>query len=219
MKTVQIKVAGFFESHPEATEVHEALGVLFTDKEKANTYLAGVAGRMVTTHTREGVNYERESDRIRHEVLLQENVVSEKHLAYENSPVMEKEQAMSEWKKEEGKLAELNNRLGKQVELESKEERISRENKKPSTDDLKKPELTKEEFGAAISAQQAIVDGNEKLIAVSKGKKKEKAEKVQQDEIVRLEKMKTEFAEKFPAEDGTGSNAGSDATTGSGDNE
>lgn len=50
---LQAKIKEFFDSNPEASEVHSALGVLFTDKGKAQTYLGGVKGQEVETHTRE----------------------------------------------------------------------------------------------------------------------------------------------------------------------
>jgi hypothetical protein len=47
------KIIEFFNTHPDATEVHSALGVLFTDKEKAEAYLGGVPHGKVETITRE----------------------------------------------------------------------------------------------------------------------------------------------------------------------
>lgn len=202
MQKIQEKVAEFFASHPDATEVHEALGVLFTDKEKATKYLAGVAGRMVTTHGREGLNFERESDRLRHEIMNQENLVGQKHIEFEATPPAEKQQAMSAWEKESRKLDDLKSRLAKQVELEGKEERIAK-SKKEHTGDIVKKEKSKEELEAAISAQEAIVETNEKMIATMTGQKKKKALKAQEDETKLLEQLKDELVKRFPAEEVT----------------
>jgi len=51
---MQTKVNEFFATHPDVTEVHAALGVLFTDKEKAASYLGGVIGKQVETFARPG---------------------------------------------------------------------------------------------------------------------------------------------------------------------
>ena len=50
---IQKKVKQFFETHPTATEVHVALGVLFVEPEKANKYLAGTQNQKVQTITKE----------------------------------------------------------------------------------------------------------------------------------------------------------------------
>lgn len=52
---LQKKVNEFFENNPEATEVHSALGKLFTDKEAAQKFLGGVQGHTVATHTRPAI--------------------------------------------------------------------------------------------------------------------------------------------------------------------
>src|SRR4051794_11437359 len=49
------KLKEFFQSRPEATVVFVALGVLFTDIEKATAYLGGVEKQTVATYTREDV--------------------------------------------------------------------------------------------------------------------------------------------------------------------
>lgn len=199
MSKIQAKVAEYFATHPEANEVYEALGVLFTEKPKAEKYLSGVAGRMVTTHTREGINYERESDRLKHEIMQQENLIEEKRLAYEAATSVEKEQAMSEWRKQDKKLEELKHRLEKQLALESKEELIAKHKKADSEKAFEKtPELSKEQLLAKISSQQAVVDANAQLIETLKGKPKQKAQKVQKDEIAMLEKLQAELNERFP---------------------
>lgn len=51
---VEKKLTEFFETHPEATVVFVALGVLFTDLEKANTFCGGTSDKPVT-FTREQV--------------------------------------------------------------------------------------------------------------------------------------------------------------------
>lgn len=48
----------FFDTHPEHTEVHEALGVLFIDKEAADNYMGGVTGHEVKMHVRPVVETE-----------------------------------------------------------------------------------------------------------------------------------------------------------------
>jgi hypothetical protein len=45
-------VKEFFDTHPGCDEVHEALGYLFTDKDKADEMLGGVTGEIVFTHHR-----------------------------------------------------------------------------------------------------------------------------------------------------------------------
>jgi len=45
-------VKNFFDTHPEAAEVHEALGVLFTSKEDADQFCAGT-GKVPVTHARQ----------------------------------------------------------------------------------------------------------------------------------------------------------------------
>lgn len=198
MKLIQNKVAEFFESHPKTNEVYEALGVLFTEKERADKYLAGVAGRMVTTHTRDGVVFERESDGLRHKIMEQENKVAAKHLEYEAAPPMAKQQAMSEWQKELKKVDELKARLEKQLTLESKDEKIAKE-QKPAPEGLKVPVLTAEQLTAKISAQQAIVDGNEALIPKLTGTKLKSAKNVQKQEVSLLEALKKQLDELPPA--------------------
>lgn len=47
---MQKKLNNFFATHPEATEVYTALGVLFTDPEKAKQFLRGVHGQEVIKH-------------------------------------------------------------------------------------------------------------------------------------------------------------------------
>lgn len=197
--TTAEKIKAYFEENPSATEVHEALGKLFADKEKAQGYLSGVSGRIVTTHTKDGINYERESDRIRHEIMLQENKVAAAGVAYENAAYTDKETAMSGWNKEKSVLQQLNHRLQKQLALEAKEELISKEETtlKP---DLKKPELTVEELEAKIKAQVKIVEANEKLIATMTGNKKKTAVKAQAAEVALLESLSAELEQKKSAE-------------------
>lgn len=50
---IQKKVTEFFGTHPEATEVHVALGVLFVEPDKANQYLAGTQNQTVQTITKD----------------------------------------------------------------------------------------------------------------------------------------------------------------------
>jgi hypothetical protein len=52
---MQKQVTDFFEKHPEATEVHEALGYLFSNKEDAEKYIGGT-NRQVITHTKDSVS-------------------------------------------------------------------------------------------------------------------------------------------------------------------
>lgn len=199
MSKIQEKVAEFFASHPDATEVYEALGVLFTDKERAQKYLAGVAGRMVTNHSREGLTFERESDRIRHDIMNQENLVNQKHIDYDVATSVDKEQAMSAWEKENRKLDDLKARLVKQVEMENKEERIAKQKKAEGVKPTFVKEKTKEQLEAAISAQVAIVETNYKMIETIKSKAKRiKAEKAQADEIQLLDQLRDELARRFP---------------------
>ena len=174
MSKILEKVAAFFESHPDATVVYEALGVLFTEKEKAEKYLAGVAGRMVTNHTRDGVNFERESDRIRHDIMNQENVVNQLHVEYENAPMAEKQQAMSSWESASRKLDDLKARLEKQIRLESKEEQIAKSQKAVPEKELVKKPRTREQLIADISSQVATIATNEELISTMRGGKKRK---------------------------------------------
>lgn len=214
MSKIQEKVAEFFASHPDINEVYEALGVLFTEKEKAQKYLAGVAGRMVTAHGREGLNFERESDRIRHEIIIQENLVGQKHIDYEATPIAEKQQAMSAWEKETRKLEELKARLVKQENLEAKEELIEKNKKAENPKVAENNPRTKEQLLSDISAQQVIVDTNEKMIAKMTDAKKKKAEKAQKDEVKLLDQLKEEFAKRFPAEENSGGGAEEDAGDG-----
>lgn len=43
----------FFGENPEATEAYEALGVLFSEKEKADAFMGGVHGVSIRTHVKE----------------------------------------------------------------------------------------------------------------------------------------------------------------------
>lgn len=224
MKKIEQAVAEYFESNRGETIVHEALGKLFpaAEKEKAEKYLAGVVGRMVTTHSREGLQYERNSDKLRHEVYEQENEVEKKRIAYELAPPVEKEQAMSEWIKEKAKLENMRYLLDKQIQLEAKEELIAKSEKPTNLADLERKPLTAEELIAKISAQEAIVEANEMLLPKIKGKAKiAAAEKAQAGEIKLLEDLKAQL-EKLqqaapevindPAEQSTGGDESASVT-------
>ena len=188
----QERVADFFATHPQADECFEALGKVFADKDKAQAYLAGVAGRLVTTHSRDGITFERESDNLKHQIGQQQNVINTAQLAYENAPANYKEQAMGEWNAAREVLRKLESRLDKQLIMEEKDELLAKEDK-PQTTSFENKELSIEELTAKISSQQATVDTNEKLIKKMPAAKKKAAQKKQEAEIKFLEKLKADL--------------------------
>jgi hypothetical protein len=192
-QNTQERIAEFFESHPDATECFEALGKVFSEKDKAEKYLAGVAGRFVTTHSREGQSFERESDRLKFEMGEQENVINEKQLAFENAGGMDKQPAMGEWDAAKKKLTQLQSRYEKQLSLEEKEELLAKDDKEIVMPVVKK-EATVEELQTAVNNQQQIVDSNAKLIKkMPDGKKKKNAEKAQLAEVKKLKALEDEL--------------------------
>lgn len=200
--TTAEKVQNFFNEHSDATEVHEALGKLFSEKEKAQRYLAGVSGRMVTTHTREGVNYERVSDELYQQIVDQENLVGKRQIAYEEAPPIEKEKAMGEWKAAQDKLAHLKARYEKQLRVEEKDELLAKEEKPTSIPDLNY-DPTLEELQKAVESQEIIVReykaiaGNEKL---SRSRKKG-AEKAVEEAEAKLQELLKQLENKQAEED------------------
>lgn len=50
----QKKVDEFFQSHPDANEVHFALGYLFPEKDRAESFIAGTKDQRVITFFRDG---------------------------------------------------------------------------------------------------------------------------------------------------------------------
>lgn len=176
MNKTQERVDEFFTSHPDATECFEALGKVFAEKDKAQQYLAGVAGRYVTTHTKGGITFERESDDLRYQISQQNNVINDKHHAYENATAIDKQASMGEWNAAKEVLYQLEKRLDKQLALEEKDELLAKE-EKPATEKDLKENYSVEELIAKVSSHQAIVDGNVKLIAAAKGAQKTKLKK------------------------------------------
>lgn len=135
----------FFESHPEANEVHEALGRLFLDKSKATSFLAGVPGKVVTTYTREGAQYAKKSEAIAAAIREQETVVDKCEVAYHEGEGVNKEQLMSLWKKEQFKLQQLHHEL----------KRMLREEEKDAALEKKQPEeQLGEEFNITLGEQK-----------------------------------------------------------------
>lgn len=212
MKGIQDKVKEFFSTRPTVTECYEALGRIFGDKDKAQKFLSGVAGRYVTTHTREGMNFERESDNLKHQIAQQNNLINEKHKAYEIASATDKEKEMGEWNKAQADLLKLQQRLEKQLDLEQKEE-LSKKEEKPAPEGIEKPVYTAADLKVKVSNQQAIVDSNEKLIATLTGKKKTRAEKVQQDEVALLNDLKDQLEEAIAEEAGAEETNASGAKT------
>lgn len=192
MKSIQEKVAEFFAPRPDVNECYEALGRIFADKDKATKFLAGVAGRYVTTHTRDGVTFERESDRMKVDITKQNNVINDKHNAYEQASATNKESAMGEWNKAKDVLNKMQQRLDKQIALEEKEELIAKEAKSFPTE-LKIPDLSAADLLKKVSAQQAIVDTNDQLIKKAAGDKKVKAQRVQKNEIKKLNDLQAQL--------------------------
>ncbi len=188
----QERIKEYFDTHPDATECYEALGKVFAEKEKAQKYLAGVAGRCVTTHSREGLEFERESDRMQHEIYQQENHVNDMHLAYENATSIDKQAAMGQWVAAKETLHKMNSRLEKQLILEEKDELLAKE-EKPVPENLTKKELSAEELRAKVSSQQQIVNTNEKLIPKMTKAKQKTAKKTQASEIKLLEQLKADL--------------------------
>ncbi len=178
MKTLE-RVAEYFASHPEAKECYEALGKVFAEKEKAQAYLGGVAGRLVTTHSKgDGQSFERESDRLRYEIAQQNNVINDKHLAYENATAIEKEQFMGEWNAAKQVLLKLEHRLYNQLSMEEKDELLAKEDKNENT--VVNPELTVDQLKEKVAVQQVIVDSNIELVNAAPKNKKAKIEKAAQ---------------------------------------
>ncbi len=191
------KVKNYFESHPDATEVYEALGVLFGEKERAEKFLKGVAGRFVTTHTPTDIVFEKVSQEIRQEIINQEHVVNAKQLAYEDAAGVDKEKVMNDWHTEKTKLERLHVKYDKQVQIEDKDELIAKEDKetgirKPLTADEVKVKITAQEL--IVAATQAIID-NKKIVA----KKRKDAEKVLAKEKAKLKKLNADLV-KLEAE-------------------
>jgi hypothetical protein len=186
---LQEKIQHFFDTHPDINIVYSALGVLFTDKEKANKYLAGVAGRAVTIHTREGITHEKVSDEIFYKIAEQENKVNELEIAYQQAPATSKEKAMSDWKFAQELLAQMKRALSKQIKVEEKDEQIAKTEKEgPVT----KKTLTEEDYRVKIEAKKKMIEATETILSNPKlkpGKKKD-AEKVlarQQNDLRKLE--------------------------------
>lgn len=197
----QERIQEFFETNPNATECFEALGKVFTEKEKAQKFLGGVAGRFVTTHSREGQNFERVSDKLRHEIVEQENLVNDKQGIYEDAPAMEKQQALAEWHAAKDKLYQMQSAYDKQIIMEEKEELLAKEDKELTVP--AKKELSIDDLKGKINAQETIVKTNEELIAkMPEGQKKKKAVKKQKEEKKLLESLKDQLkaAEEKAAE-------------------
>jgi hypothetical protein len=209
MKGIQDKVSEFFSTRPNATECYEALGRIFGEKDKAQKFLSGVAGRYVTTHTREGMNFERESDNLKYQIAQQNNFINEKHKAYEAASATDKEKAMGEWNKAQADLLKLQQRLEKQLDLEQKEE-LTKKEEKPAPDGIERPLYTAADLKVKVSNQQAIVDANEKLIETLTGKKKTRAQKVQKDEVKLLDDLKAQLEEAIAEEAGADQTNASD---------
>jgi hypothetical protein len=197
---LQEKIEHFFQTHPKENVVYSALGVLFTDKEKATKYLAGVAGRSITIHTREGITHEKISDEIFYKIAEQENKVNGLEIAYHQATPTSKEKAMSDWKFAQELLAKMKRDLDKQIRLEEKEEQIARaEKESPAT---RKP-LTEEDYQVKMEAQKKMIEATEKILANPKLKaaKKKDAEKVLSRQQKALKDLEAKLAElNAPAE-------------------
>jgi hypothetical protein len=206
MVNIQDKVNEFFESHPDATVVYESLGRLFSDREKAENLLRGVAGRVVMTHTKEGVQYERESDRMRAKIIAQENIVSDKYIAYHNATMADKEKAMADWLQAGEVLFHLNADYDKQIAEETKDESIAREEAQKNLLSALVP-LTAEQLVAKIASQKLMIENSKAVAQKIRGLKKKEdaaAEIVRQEEILAsLEQQLSKLSEdaQEPSED------------------
>lgn len=115
------KVISFFEKNPDVSEVHEALGILFTDKEDAQKYLGGISGHVVTTHTRESIKpAEKLSDAIKGKIKEQEEKITKIQDSYEKAEASKKEPIMKELNEAKADLEVLSKDLKKQLKEESK---------------------------------------------------------------------------------------------------
>ncbi|RXK57566.1 hypothetical protein ESA94_20420 [Lacibacter luteus] len=169
------KLSEFFETHPKANEVHEALGRLFTHKEVAQKFLAGVNGKAVTTYTRNGVKHETKSEEIYHAMLNQQNVINEKQLAYENAPGVEKQQAMSEWKAAQDTLKQLEHDFNKQRIEEKKDAAKQGHKKEVAPPKTEKPGNTDPEaLAKKIAAKEKEIASAEAKREKAKGAEKTK---------------------------------------------
>jgi hypothetical protein len=196
MSNIQKRVDEFFASHPTTKEVYEALGKLFTDKSKAEQFLAGVAGRFVTTHTPGNIEFEKVSDEIRHQVINQEHKVNNAQIAYESAPGVDKEKRMNDWLKEKENLEKLTRKFEKQLGMEEKDELLEKENKPHSG-----KTLTAADVKAKIGAQEVMIKSYEQIVAnkALKGPKKKDA-KVQLE--IAKKDLKTLKAELKRIEEG-----------------
>lgn len=196
MSTQNPRIAEFFEQHPGVNVCYEALGKPFIDKAKAQAFMAGVAGRVIVTHTRKGVSYERLSDQMKANIAELENDVAQKELAYHNAEPINKEQAMSTWNAAQKKLKDAERKLAKQLEDEEKEEREARVNKPVKVNPVA-PKLTKEQLESAIKAQEASVAAAQKLLDAAKKPERKKAAQQKLDkatsDLAHLKKQLEEF--------------------------
>lgn len=68
-------VKEFFDTHPEADEVYEALGVLFTEENDAETFCGGTTEKPVT-HKREFFSHVVTNEDLQHNPELQEHDIN-----------------------------------------------------------------------------------------------------------------------------------------------
>lgn len=115
------KVKDFFGKHPDATEVHEALGVLFSEKEAAGKYLGGVNGHTVTTHTPEGIEPKKlASEATKEAIRVKDAQVNDLLTSYEKAEPAQKEAIMKEITEGKADIKALEKTLAKQLKDEAK---------------------------------------------------------------------------------------------------
>jgi hypothetical protein len=176
-------VTDFFKSNPTAKEVHVALGRLFTDKAKATGYLAGVQGHIVKSYTRDGLVFEKNSDKLYADILEKQNEVGEKQLAYERAAGVDKQQAFNAWTAAQTELKKLEHERNKALRDEEKELKIT--NAKASS--AKTPAAPKAEKEKVVANKAAAVEKAKTPAA------KTKAEKALADEVKKLEELKVQL--------------------------
>jgi len=191
-------VTDFFKSNPTAKEVHVALGRLFTDKAKATGYLAGVQGHIVKSYTRDGLVFEKNSDKLYADILEKQNEVGEKQLAYERAAGVDKQQAFNAWTAAQTELKKLEHERNKALRDEEKELKITNAKassaKTPAAPKAETEEEKLQKINAAIEEKEKVVAN--KAAAVEKAKTpaaKTKAEKALADEVKKLEELKVQL--------------------------
>lgn len=188
---MQQKVADFFASHPKVNEVYEALGRLFIEKDKAEKLLGGVAGNVVVIHTRKGIQFEKDIDKLYYDILQQTNVVNGQQLVYETAAPQDKESAMNTWKAEKLKLEGLEHRYSKKLLEEKKDAGAGKKEVE------KTPEQLLEELKFKISDTKAKIEAAKKSREDAAPNKKGKFTK----QIEKLELELDELVAQLPKEE------------------